>query len=230
MLIGQKLSNELRSEFRVVECPSDADTTIVKEALDAARSSKVTVFSDDTDVFCLLLHHIAIKKSAYKDIIVANMTKHKNKSREYYVLPGVIDKLGKVDLQFLLFCHAFTGCDTTSAIHNFGKTSIFKKLQGSSKLQKLAREFYKENSPEKIGHFTINFFELLNSKSDDLATIRKIKYQQMIISDRSKIDPSILPPSPRAAFFHGLRTYHQVKVWRDLRQDDYILFFKFTSP
>lgn len=218
----KKLSNELRNEFRVVECPSDADTTIVKEALDAARSSKVTVFSDDTDVFCLLLHHIAIEKSAYNDIIVAEMTKHKNKSREYYMLADVMEKLETVNIQFLLFCHAFTGCDTTSAIHMSGKTSIFKKLQDSSKLRTLAGEFYKENSPEKIGNLTVNFFELLYSKSEDLATIRKIKYQQMIISDRSKIDPSSLPPSPRAAFFHGLRTYHQVKVWRDLRQDDYM--------
>ena len=44
----------------------------------------------------------------------------------------------------------------------------------------------------------------------------------MVTSDRSAIDPSLLPPSPRAAFYHGLRVYHQVKVWRDLRDSDYM--------
>ena len=51
---------------------------------------------------------------------------------------------------------------------------------------------------------------------------RKIKYEQMFTSDRSAIDPSLLPPSPRAAFYHGLRVYHQVKVWRDLKDSDYM--------
>ena len=35
----------------------------------------------------------------------------------------------------------------------------------------------------------------------------------MVMSNRSDVDPSILPPSPRAAFFHGIRVYHQIKVW-----------------
>ena len=44
----------------------------------------------------------------------------------------------------------------------------------------------------------------------------------MVTSDRSAIDPSLLPPSPRAAFYHGLRVYNHVKVWRDLRDSDYM--------
>ena len=29
-----------------------------------------------------------------------------------------------------------------------------------------------------------------------------------------------MPPSPRAAFFHGLRVHHQVVVWKDLSEVD----------
>ena len=43
----------------------------------------------------------------------------------------------------------------------------------------------------------------------------------MVLSDKSHIDPSNLPPSPRAAFYHGLRVYHQIKMWRT-RSDSYI--------
>ena len=42
----------------------------------------------------------------------------------------------------------------------------------------------------------------------------------MASSDRANIDPAVLPPSPRAAFFHGLRVHHQVLVWKDLSQVD----------
>ena len=39
----------------------------------------------------------------------------------------------------------------------------------------------------------------------------------MIAADRSKVDPALLPPSPRAAFYHGLRVYHQIQIWKQFR-------------
>ena len=42
----------------------------------------------------------------------------------------------------------------------------------------------------------------------------------MVAADRSKIDPALLPPSPRAAFYHGLRVYHQIQVWKALCDTD----------
>ena len=38
----------------------------------------------------------------------------------------------------VLFLHAWTGCDTTSAIFGQGKTSLVKKLQSSREMQKLS--------------------------------------------------------------------------------------------
>ena len=42
----------------------------------------------------------------------------------------------------------------------------------------------------------------------------------MVVSDCSKIDPALLPPSPRAAFYHGLQVYYQTAVWKDLSDVD----------
>lgn len=50
----------------VVQCPSSADTTIVKVAIDDEEN--VMVYSDDTDVLCLLLHHFDIDSN--KDIFL----------------------------------------------------------------------------------------------------------------------------------------------------------------
>jgi hypothetical protein len=82
----------------------------------------------------------------------------------------------------------------------------------------IALQFYEERSPQDIGAATVRFFKLLHSSSDTLSVIRKTKYEQMVLSDRANIEPSPLPPSPRAAYYHGL--YHQVKVWRELKDSD----------
>ena len=42
----------------------------------------------------------------------------------------------------------------------------------------------------------------------------------MVNSDWAHIDPSVLPPSPRAAYYHGLRVDHQVRIWRCLSDSD----------
>ena len=83
------------------------------------------------------------------------------------------------------------------------------KFQSLKNLQDIANLFYHENaSPDEIGNVMITFFELLNSKSgESLPVIRKRKYEEMVMSNRVKIDPLCLPLSPRAAYFHGLRFF-----------------------
>ena len=56
----------------------------------------------------------------------------------------------------------------------------------------------------------ILFFELLHLTPSSLQ-------HNKVASDCWKIDHALLPPSPRAAFFHGLQVHHQIVVWEDLR-------------
>ena len=63
-----------------------------------------------------------------------------------------------------------------------------------------ANIFYDDDkSPDEIGNISNRFFQLLHSSTSNLQQIRKQKYQEMVNSDRAHIDPSVLPPSPRAA-------------------------------
>ena len=109
----------------------------------------------------------------------------------------------------------------TSAIHNFGKQAIFPKLGASNKLQQIVQQFFLDNiSPETIGNTSICCFEELYFRGSSLQQFRKIKYHKMVSSDRASIDPALLPPSPRAAYYHSLRVYHQMNVWRQLSEGD----------
>ena len=132
------------------------------------------------------------------------MTIQSNKDeRVSYNINDIIRSTKKEYLEHLLFCHAFTGCNTTSQIHNFGKKSIFSKLKMSKDLH-LSEQFYQASATvNEIGNASIRVFELLSSATFNLQQIRKQKHDTMAASDRSKIDPALLPPSPRAAFFYG---------------------------
>ena len=142
------------------------------------------------------------------------MTRKKNnQQRECFGVSEVINNLDQAVLNYVLSVYAFTGCDTTSAILRFRKTAIYKKLRNSTELKNIADTFYEDDQlPDDIGKASIEFFETLNSPCDKLPQIRRKRYDQMVMSSRSNIDPALLPPSPRAALFHGLRVYHHLKV------------------
>ena len=144
------------------------------------------------------------------------MTIQSNKDeRVSYNINDIIRSTKKEYLEHLLFCPAFTGCDTTSQIHNFGKKSSFSKLKMSKDLQNLSEQFCQASAiVSEIGNASIRVFELLFSTTFNLQQIRKQKYDTMATSDCSKIDPALLPPSLRAAFFHGLRVHHKTVAWK----------------
>ena len=64
-------------------CHSDADTKIVKLSLNFSKTGPVTIFADDSDILCLLLHHCKSVKSIHK-IYLTSMTKKHGCQRECY--------------------------------------------------------------------------------------------------------------------------------------------------
>ena len=219
------LSTKLTSSgIRAIQASSDADTTIVKTALDLRdhEQTDVAVIADDTDIMCLLVHHSMNTSSSHELVSVGMVNQKQGSERKCYRINDVVKASDDVTNDFLLFAHSFTGTDTTSAVFNLGKTQILKKLKESEELRAIAKTFYKTlATEEEIGNAGIRVFELLYSKSgDSLKVIRHKKYDEMVASSRKTIDPSILPPSPRAAYFHGLRVYHQIQVWLTLSDGD----------
>ena len=141
--------------------------------------------------------------------------------RVSYNINDIISSTKKEYLEHLFFCHALTSCNRTSQIHNFGKKSLFSKLKMSKDLQHLAEQLYQASATvNETGNASIQVFELLYETIFNLQQIRKQKYDNMAASNCSKIDSALLPPSPRAAFFHGLQVHHQIVVWKDLSKID----------
>ncbi|KAI4802447.1 hypothetical protein KUCAC02_020283, partial [Chaenocephalus aceratus] len=109
-----ELIHLLSSTFRkhnitVEQCDNDADTSIVREALAPATDDSVEVRAEDADVLVMLVHHIPS----------TNHPLFFTTSKGSYDVRRIC---------YLLFCHAFTGCDTVSAIAGHGKTTLFDRI------------------------------------------------------------------------------------------------------
>ena len=126
-----------KNGFNVTQCPMDADTTIVKTALTVAKDSPVDAFAND--ILSLLIHHMTNSSTDIYKIYIANVKKEQR--RECYNVADILNALENHVIKYLLFVHPLTGCNTMSAIDNFGKTSIFKKLKDSVALTNIGDVF-----------------------------------------------------------------------------------------
>ena len=79
--------------------------------------------------------------------------KSDHQQSKYYSIRGIINQLLK-----RLFAPVFTGCDTTSAVYQFGKTSIFKKLKNSKRVRNIADIYKNGQNPQTIGTAAFIFF------------------------------------------------------------------------
>ena len=111
--------------IRVQECPDDADTSIVRAALDEARESPVEVRAEDTDIMVLLIHHAADHPIF--------LTTAKETS---YDVGKIQEALPERYRKYLIFLHSFSGCDTVSAISGFSQSTLLAKLCKTDKAEK----------------------------------------------------------------------------------------------
>lgn len=120
------LSEALRQENHDVRnSDGDADTQIVNAALQYASNSinEVVVVAADTDILVLLMFHWR----AGMNVFLLNEG-GKKQGNAMWKIEDLVNSAGTVITEHILFIHAWTGCDTTSALYGRGKTAILKKF------------------------------------------------------------------------------------------------------
>ena len=96
----------------------DADVLIVKKALEYATNMDVVVVADDTDILVLMMYHWT---DNLKEMYFSTETTKKGnkKSLKWWNIRKLLEAQSLK--KYLLFAHAWSGCDTTSATHQKGK-------------------------------------------------------------------------------------------------------------
>ena len=101
-----------------MQCKGDAGVSIVKSGIGFAKVGRnVVAVAEDTDLLIFLMYHWKLRM---EELIFGTERKEKKKSKWFYW--NVCDLVAAQSCpKTLLFAHVWTGCDTTSAIHQKGK-------------------------------------------------------------------------------------------------------------
>lgn len=107
------------SNIQVEVATEDADTLIVNKALQLkSKYQNVCIVGNDVDLLVLCIGLTPVDEEMYFLKDVAN-----NKPSMLY------SSKDNISLQpFILFAHAFVGCDTTNALFKIGKRGILKSI------------------------------------------------------------------------------------------------------
>ncbi|KYM93404.1 hypothetical protein ALC62_15994 [Cyphomyrmex costatus] len=205
-LLSQELKN---NNITVIEAPDDADTIIVQTAL-SQTASPVLIVSEDIDVLVILAALCPIEKVVY----FIKPGKGKTETSIY----SSTDMLQSYpqSKKYILFLHAFTGCDTTSAFFNHGKNTFIKKFENNKTLHIMADIFYKKNSSnEDIFDAGEQCTLILYGASKSDNNLNKYRYKCFVrgVCKRRKMSLAFLPPTDDAARQHFKRVYFQVQQW-----------------
>ena len=131
-------------------CEGDADTKIVSTALEVSNHETTTVVADDTDVAVMLAYHWT--KELKPLLFLSERTK------KCWDIGACQEELA-VNKEHLLFIHAWTGCDSTSAICGKGKVSFFNLMKKSEVLREVSEIFSDFwSSKEQIYEASIDAF------------------------------------------------------------------------
>ena len=112
-LICKKLhSNDIVS----IQAEGDADFFIVKTAMDFVNDGKATVVAAENTLLVMIKHHWDV----YMEDLYFMTTVSKGKAK-LTIFWSARKAIHQFQHTRILFAHAWTGCDTTSAIHQKGK-------------------------------------------------------------------------------------------------------------
>ena len=189
---------------------SDADSMIISSALNVSDKLAVVV-GTDTDLL------VALIARAPKDSQL-HMLRPSSNNTTVFDIKSLQSAVGECK-DSLLFLHAVTGCDTTSALYNQGKKKAYTLLKEHTGLAKGVSIF---NMPQAAKKDLISAGEkfLLHlygaSDSTSLDAFRYYAYTRAIAmksASKDSFNLATLPPTSAAAKQHILRTYLQVQQW-----------------
>ncbi|KAK3924189.1 RNA 3'-terminal phosphate cyclase [Frankliniella fusca] len=195
------------------QADADADTMIAEEALLGAAAQSVTVVTKDTDIVAILI----ARGSDLSEITVKSPGAGSAADR-IFAIGSIRKQLGEM-ADCVLAAHAFTGCDTTSAIFRKGKLKAWDILKQNEDRRGAARTFNDPHTDkEEIVACGEKLFMALYPKVKGVASLDELRYYEYgrLVAKKSPMHVPLLadlPPTSEGARQHSLRVYLTVQGW-----------------
>lgn len=115
----------------------------------------------------------------------------------------------------MLFLHAMSGCDSTSALFNQGKVNFLKTLSKNANLETDINKFFDPTAhPKDIFIAEEKFLVALYGGNHLTTSLNKLRYNQYVKSAyKASSNTAFIPPTEAAAQQHAFRVFHQVQQW-----------------
>lgn len=190
----------------------DADVLIIETAIEKSEKNTAVVVGEDIDLLVIL---IGPTQSNHREIFFKKIGKGNVETRLYS--SNSFNKYSHCK-EHILFLHAFTGCDTTSAFYKKGKLQIIKMFEKHPDLHKSAEVLQKNCPPNVLCDHRIRILLALynaSEASESESNIDNYRYTQVIKATRLNrpVQLSSLPPTSAAAQQHIFRVYFQIQTW-----------------
>ena len=186
----------------------DADTLVVKSALEECQltDERVIVHGTDTDILILLLYH----GHDYPNLYYGKIN-----IRDLWTM------LSEEERRVLLVAYCFSGVDTVSSIFGKGKAFIFNLFSRNDEIRDTIVPAFLDptTSLQIIKNLGVKLIRMIYTQSPDtpLSSVRHKTYIKQCFS--GKIKPERLPPTKEAAAQHCLRAFQQCREWVILDTD-----------
>ena len=133
----------------------------------ATTGVHVIVVADDTDVALFLLYH-------WNDTM-ADITITFDRTKASFSIKSSINNHSSLLKPYLLVLHSWAGCDTMSAIHMKGKTSLIKKIETSLQVRQMLDTLRDPNADQlEVGAAGIELFLQMYNGKGSLASLRYV--------------------------------------------------------
>lgn len=199
-----------RHNIRTEIATEDADTLIVRTTIEMNQSSNrpVAIVGNDVDLLILL---IGLAGNT-DDILFRKVTSGEKK---YVSYSTSYDR----HLQpFILFAHAFAGCDTTSAMYKKGKKTAVSILKKNEHLQEVIKIFYQPDKTideiySAAEQFIVHLYKIDDQSDISVAELRYKNFASSVTNVKKEISLAVLPPTEAALREHSKRVYLQIQTW-----------------
>lgn len=204
--ISMLMTRMVGAGIEVKQAFEDADVMIVKTAISkASEFDAVIITAEDVDILILLTALGALTKNIY-------LQKSGRGSGSSVLYSSSSCSFPPKDI---LFLHAVSGCDTTSAPFGFGKKKICSTYMKNTSLSAAVAPFLAPNAtPQQISDAGEKFLVAVYGGDIDNDNLDDLRYRLFTRSvTTAKLQLARLPPTMDAAKYHSLRTYQQVQAW-----------------
>jgi hypothetical protein len=199
----QKAQSSLRGDIPQLQANhEEADTRLILHACEAIERGKnrVLVVCNDTDVNLLLIHFLG----GYRAVEVW-MVSGTAKKKKCFPVHRIAQNLPLDIRHNILRFHAFTGCDTVSSFHGFGKKACWKIFREQPDLLASVGQ---DATVDEVEEFVCRLY----GAPDPHGGVNKARYDMFGKGQKSL---EKLPPTRDALELHLARSNYQARIWME---------------